>query len=108
MNIKKQFKKEGITKALLDSINIKEIYGKVQLMPNEEPVNVIPNSKGFWISVDGELLKNGNSYIVVSKKEVRIGRARYLLNFKDEILDDKIRKEETKLKKMTDENLKEV
>lgn len=109
----KELEKEGLTKELLDSINLKNIGSPVQLLPNDEPVNLLKCGAGFWISINGELLKDTtNNYLVVSNEEAVIGRARYLLNFKTEIekqkgklfeqaVSDKIKKEIDRLKELT-------
>lgn len=109
----KELEKEGLTKELLDSINLKNIGSPVQLLPNDEPVNLLKCGSGFWVSINGELLKDAmNNYLVVSNEEALIGRARYLLNFKAEIekqegklyeqaLSEKIKKEIERLKELT-------
>ena len=82
----KELEKEGLTKELLDSIPLKNLGNPVQLLPNDEPVNLIKNGTGFWVSINGELLKDAmNNYLVVSNEEAVIGRARYLFNFKEQI-----------------------
>jgi len=109
----KELEKEGLTKELLDSIPVKNIGNPVQLLPNDDPVNLLKCGAGFWISINGELLKDAtNNYLVVSNEEAVIGRARYLLNFKTEIekqkgklfeqaVSDKIKKEIDRLKELT-------
>jgi hypothetical protein len=117
MNYKK-LEKEGLTKELLDSIPLKKIGNPVQLLPNDDPVNLVKCARGFWISINGELVKDAeNNYLVVSDEAAIIGRARYLLNFKEEIekqtgklyeaaLSDKIKKETERLKELTHEKVK--
>lgn len=109
----KELLKEGLTKELLDSIPLKNIGNPVQLLPNDEPVNLLKNGTGFWVSINGELLKDAmNNSLVVSNEEAIIGRARYLLNFKAEIekqegklyeqaMSEKIKKEIGRLKELT-------
>lgn len=114
----KELEKEGLTKELLDSIPLKNIGNPVQLLPNDEPVNLLKNGTGFWVSINGELLKDAkNNYLVVSNEEAVIGRARYLLNFKEQIekqegelyeqsKSEAIKKEIERLKELTREKVK--
>jgi hypothetical protein len=78
--------KEGITKDFLETISIKKLGNPAQLEPGDEPVHLLPCARGFWISVNGELLKDlDNDYIVVSPERALVARARYLVNFQEEI-----------------------
>lgn len=80
-------KKEGITPAFLKSFTMDQEYSPVQLMPNEEPVKLIRCSTGYWVMLEfGDYLKDDKKrLIVIPEKEAKIGRARYLLNFKEQI-----------------------
>lgn len=109
-------KKEGITPEFIKSINMDKEYSPVQLMPNEEPVNLIKFSTGYWVSLGfGEYLKDEkNKLIVISEKDAKIGRARYVLNFKDKIEADttlryecQIQSEISRLKIKVDERVKD-
>lgn len=89
-----ELNKEGITKEFLQKINVKTLQNPVQLEPNDEPVNLVKCGSGFWISINGEMLRDKtNNYLVISDKEAQIGRARYLLNFKEQVVIDKEAKE---------------
>lgn len=113
----KDLDKEGITKEFLSTISAKKLGNPVQLLLNDEPVNLVKCMAGFWVSVDGELIKDKkNNYLVVSEKEAIIGRARYLLNFKEQIekeegsiyeehLRVKIKEEIQRLKELTKEKV---
>jgi len=102
----KELDKEGITKEFLSTLSVKKLGNPVQLLPNDEPINLIKCMAGFWVSVDGEILKNEkNEYLVISDKDALIGRARYLLNFKDEIKSQKIEQEIEGLKSLVDKKL---
>lgn len=102
----KDLDKEGITKEFLSTLSVKKLGNPVQLLPNDEPINLIKCMAGFWVSLDGEILKNEkNEYLVISDKEALIGRARYLLNFKDEIKSQKIEQEIERLKNLVDKKL---
>jgi len=81
----KELEKEGLTKELLDSINLKNIGNPVQLSPNDEPVKLLKCGSGFWVSINGQLLKDAtDNYLVISNEEAIIARARYLMNFQAE------------------------
>lgn len=84
---KKELIKEGITDVFLKSFTMDQEYSPVQLRPGEDPVKLIRCSIGYWIMLDfGEYLKDDKRrLVVVPEKEAKIGRARYLLNFKSEI-----------------------
>lgn len=88
----KQLSEEGLTKDFLKTINLSEGHSPVQLMPNEDPVILIMCGGGFWVKLsDGTYLKDEkNKLFIVSEKQAIIGRARYLLNFQAQILQDKI------------------
>lgn len=78
--------KEGITKDILENINIKKLGNPVQLLPNDEPVNLLACAKGFWVLINGEIIKDeANDFMVISKEVALIARARYLVNFKDQV-----------------------
>lgn len=109
-------KKEGITAEYLKSIDMSIEYSPVQLMPNEEPVKLIRCSTGYWVMLEfGEYLKDEKRrLVVIPEKEAKIGRARYLLNFKEEIAthqlevyESKIQSEITRLKEKVDIKVKE-
>lgn len=92
----KELNNEGLTKEWLSQFSSKKLGNPVQLLPNDEPVNLLKCSTGFWVSVNSELLKDAkNNYLVISDKEAIIGRARYVLNFSSEIdaENNKIKKE---------------
>lgn len=102
----KDLDREGITKAYLSTLNIKSLGNPVQLLPNDEPLKLLKCMGGFWVLSEGSILKNEkNEYLVVSEKEALIGRARYLLNFSDEIKQEKINQEVIRLKNLTDSKL---
>jgi hypothetical protein len=109
-------KKEGITHELLKSINMDKEYSPVQLRPNEDPVKLIQCSTGYWVMLEyGEYLKDDKRrLIVISEKEAKIGRARYILNFKaqveanrGEIYESQIQQEVIRLKAQVDVKVKE-
>ena len=108
----KELDKEGITKEFLSTISLKKLGNPVQLLPNDEPVTLVKCMSGFWVSVNGQLIKDEkNNYLVVSDKEAVIGRARYLLNFKEQIEKEEgaIFEEHLKTKiKEEIENLKQI
>jgi|ERR1700741_771893 len=101
-------KKEGITKEILNKIDLDRDFSPVQLMPNEEPVQLVKCSTGFWIMPEfGKYLRDEkNNLIVIPNKEAKIGRARYYLNFQEKIQQDKIDEEIKLLKLEVDEKLK--
>lgn len=117
---KKQLLEEGITEEMISAVNMKLPINPVQLNPNDEPVNLIRCSKGFWVSVDGAMVKDANNeYFVVSDKDARIARARYLSNFDTKIQKDNaemqnkifqklVDQEVLRLKKEVDEKLSEA
>jgi hypothetical protein len=107
---KLNLKEEGITKEFLNSIDISKGCSPAQLKPGEEPVKLLECSSGYWVSLGfGEFLKDETgTMVVISKKEAKIGRARYLLNFKDEVYQKEIAIEIERLKKQVDEKLKHL
>ena len=84
--ISKELKEEGVTMELINSINLNKSYSPVQLRKGEMPVKLLKCTTGFWIMLeDLSFLKDeNNKLIVLSEKEVQIGRARYLMNYGDE------------------------
>lgn len=89
-----ELNKEGITKEFLQTINVKTLQNPVQLEPGNEPVNLVKCGSGFWVSINGEILRDkANNYLVIPDKEAQIGRARYLLNFKEQVEKNKEAKE---------------
>ncbi len=105
----KELNAEGITKQYLSSINMSE-YSPVQLMPNEEPVNLLKCSKGYWIKdQDGGYLKDEKGQLyVVTEKEALIGRARYILNFQKDIQEQQIQLDIRKLEKKVEDFLNPI
>lgn len=110
----KSLKEEGITKEFLSTIDMNNSFSPVQLLPDEEPVKLIKCSTGYWVMLEfGDYLKDEkNKLVVIPDKEAKIGRARYLLNFKEEIKkaeEDKIerliQKEIINLKKKVDDRI---
>lgn len=103
-------KQEGITKELLNSIDMAKNYSPVQLRPSEDPTKLLKCSTGYWVVLeDGTYLRDDNrKMIVIPEKEAREGRARYLLNFKGEVIEAKIQAEFSRLQRLVDEKLKEV
>jgi len=106
--------KEGITKDLLASINMDKQHSPVQLMPDETPVKLIKCGTGYWVMLEfGEYLKDEkNRLIVISDKDAKIGRARYMINYATEIeqerldkLEEAINSEMDILKAKVDEKL---
>ncbi|TQI72251.1 hypothetical protein JM79_3208 [Gramella sp. Hel_I_59] len=105
----KELEKEGITKELVKSINIKRSFSPVQFKKEEDPVKLMINSKGYWIVLGfGEFLKDGDDLVVMPAEKVLVARARYLLNFKDEVIENEIQKEISVLKKKVDVKYKEI
>lgn len=108
--IPKELQSEGITLDLINTINMDTQYSPVQLNPGDEPAKLMQCSSGYWVVMeDGSVLKERNGYYVVPVKEAQIGRARYLLNFKDQIAvelerihESKIQDEILSLKKQVD------
>ena len=77
----KEILEEGIT---LEDVNNPSFQTKCSpaiLNKGEEIVSLIRNSSGqFWVmDSEGKQIRDGNNLFVVSEKEARIGRARYLL-----------------------------
>lgn len=99
---KKDLIKEGITDVFLKSFTMEHEYSPVQLRTGEGPVKLIRCLNGYWIMLEfGEYLKDEKRrLVVVSEKEAKIGRARYLLNFKEQI---EIQKEEIYERRIQDE-----
>lgn len=105
----KELEKEGITKDFLDTMNLKNLGNPVQLLPNDEPVNLIKNSTGYWVSLNGNILKNEkNEYITVKNEEAIIARARYLINFKEQIAKREGEIYELELKNQIDKEVKRL
>lgn len=79
-------------------------------MPNEEPVNLLKCSKGYWIKdEDGRYLKDEKGQLyVVTEKEALIGRARYTLNFQKDIQEQQIQLEIRKLEKKVEDFLNPI
>lgn len=112
----KDLKAEGITKEMLQAINMERDFSPVQLLPGEEPVKLIQCSQGYWVMLEfGDYLKDEkNRLVVIPEKEARIGRARYKINFADQInahlntiLENQIQDEVKRLKNLVDNKLKE-
>lgn len=107
----KQLDKEGITKDFLNSLDMRNSYSPVQLLPGDEPCRLLANGEGFWVKDeenDSYLKgKNGQLY-VVTEKEARIGRARYILNFQEEIFEEEVQKELKRLQKKVESYLTPV
>ena len=106
----KDLDKEGITKEVLAGFDVDNLGNPVMLQPGDDPVNLLKTSKGFWVSVDGEVLKNKDgSYFLVSYKEAIVARARYMLLFSEEIEQkEDLRREEIKKRELEREVEKEV
>jgi hypothetical protein len=109
-------KQEGITPEFLKSFTMDQEYSPVQLQPNEEPVKLIRCSAGYWVMLEfGVYLKDEKRrLVVIPEKEAKIGRARYLLAFKDQIASNagkiyeaKIQEEICRLKSQVDVRVKE-
>jgi hypothetical protein len=79
----KNLLEEGLTVDLVNSVNMQKKHSPVQLEHGDEPVKLMPCSKGYWILMeDGSCLKDEkNNLMVVDVKKCTIGRARYLLNY---------------------------
>ncbi|TQI71790.1 hypothetical protein JM79_2739 [Gramella sp. Hel_I_59] len=108
MNYKK-LEKEGITKQLLASIDIKRSFSPAQLEKDEEPVKLMINSNGFWVVLGfGKFLEDEKGLVIIPESKAKEGRARYLLNFKDEVIENEIQKEINVLKKKVEVKYKEI
>lgn len=81
--LKKSELTEGITPELVQSINIKKQSSPIQVKPGDDPVNLMPCEKGFWVKLEDRsiLTDENNKYVVISHRDAIVGRARYLLNF---------------------------
>lgn len=98
---KKDILNEGITKEFMDSLNMVSDHSPAQLNVGDEPVSLLECKSGFWIVSEGEILRDTqNKYIVISDREARIGRARYILNNQGLILEHKVQKEVDRLQKI--------
>lgn len=103
---KKILEQEGIPQELVDSLSIKNLGNPVQLQKDDEPVYLHQSSKGFWVSVNQELVKDEKGQLlVVSNKDALIARARYLNSFEGEALAFKIKLEVAKVKSEIDRKL---
>lgn len=109
-------KQEGITPDFLKSFSMEQEYSPVQLMPSEEPVKLIRCSAGYWVMLEyGDYLKDEKRrLVVIPEKEAKIGRARYLLAFKEQIAankgaiyEGKIQEEICRLKAKVDDRVKQ-
>jgi hypothetical protein len=99
----KKISKEGISE---DMILNCEGHSPVQLVKDEEPVSLIKCSSGYWVNTNEGFLKDEeNQLIVITDLEAKIGRARYILNFQEEIEEKKIQKEIEILKKLTQQKV---
>lgn len=93
----KELQAEGITKEYVANLNMANNYSPVQLMPNvmpnEEPVKLMKCEKGYWVVLEfGKFLKDDNGkMVVIPEKDAKIGRARYLLNFADDIAQEALK-----------------
>lgn len=107
---KQNLKEEGITKEFLKTIDISAGRSHVQLRQGENPVKLLSCNSGYWVSLgDGEFLRDEQSrLVVISKDEALIGRARYIINFKEELENAEIHKEVEKLKRRVDSKLKNL
>ena len=83
---------EGLTSDMLLQFNEHKAYSPVQLQAGDEPAHLLKCSTGYWIKdPDGGYLRDTTgALIVVSERECRIGRARYLLNFGDQEKQQKV------------------
>ena len=75
---------EGLSPELLMQFNEHRSYSPVQLLPGDEPAHLLKCSTGYWMrdADNGGYLRDAKGRLVmVSDRECRIGRARYLLNF---------------------------
>lgn len=104
-------KKSDIPPEFLNSFSMDNEYSPVQLQPDEEPVKLIRCSTGYWVMLEyGEYLKDEKrKLIVIPEKEAKLGRARYLLNFSEQIANQKgemyenaIQEEIARLKNLVD------
>lgn len=110
----KKLKEEGITKEFLEALNMANNYSPVQLRVGEEPVKLMECAKGYWVVLEyGKYLKDENGkMVVIDKKEAKIGRARYLINFKEQVekerFDSAVKEEHDKLVKLTSQKAQET
>lgn len=84
MLIKANFKSEGIDMSFIQNLGQIQVCGDVQLLPGTEPVRLLECSKGFWVMYEfGEFLKDEeDKLVIITKKEARIAKIRYLFNYK--------------------------
>lgn len=89
----KELEQEGITKEVLSETDISKAKFDAQLKKGDEPVTLFKCSQGFWVMVDfGEFLMDENGKrIIISEKDAKVGRARYLINFREQI-DEQVNK----------------
>jgi hypothetical protein len=94
MKLSKSELAEGITKELIDFVLKQSKCSPVQLMPGDEPQNLLECSSGYWVVLaPGQYLRDEyNKMIVIPVRDCKIGRARYLLNFGESEKKEKIQK----------------
>lgn len=88
IKLKKSELAEGILPDILAKVDMKHSSSPVIFHPEDEPVNLMQCSKGFWVSIgDGKFLEDEQGKLAVfSTRECTIARARFLsLRFEDEI-----------------------
>lgn len=88
IKLKKTELAEGIQPDILAKVDMKHSSSPVIFHPDDEPVNLLQCSKGFWVSLgDGKFLEDEQGKLVVfSTRECTVARARFLsLRFEDEI-----------------------
>lgn len=101
--ILKELLKEGITKKMIEET---KGINPVQLLKDEEPVKLIKCTTGYWVKTDEGFLKTEKGELEIIKEiEAKIGRARYVLNFQEEITEREIQKEVENLIKITKEKV---
>lgn len=85
MKLTVELAQEGMTRQLLDSINLKRECSPVMLDPESlELFHAHPFSKGYWVSQNMQILKDENrSSKVFTANEILIARARFLLHYPD-------------------------
>ena len=88
IKLKKSELAEGILPDILAKVDMKRSPSPVIFHPEDEPVNLLQCSKGFWVSLgDEKFLEDEQGKLVVfPTRECTVARARFLsLRFEDEI-----------------------
>lgn len=96
---KQNLESEGIPAEFVDSVDLAKRFSPVQLEKEGNVVSLVKCSTGYWISpTPGVCLKENGKYVVITEKEAKIARARYLYVFKEQIKEELINNEYERLK----------